>query len=147
MTAITALGTNTESIFLKEVNSHSLFEEFAVATGNAVKKGAPVKLDATGGLIPAAANDRLAVVIGYSLHDAGAEEYATVAMKAKGIVFARSAGALATGPVKFAGMNATETDYANYVAITGNASEDGLLSGWALEVAAGADEEITVAIV
>jgi len=139
--ALTVFGEVTKTIFLKQIQAHKLHQEFAVATGNAVKKGQAVKLNTAGEIVPAIAGELMGKVIGYSVHDAAAEELATIGMRAFTIVWAQSAGALDAGPVKI-GAAGADPIYATYVA---TALETDVV-GWALDSAAGADEMIRVAL-
>lgn len=138
-------GSPTTSIIKNEFNGLHL--EFEVGATN-IKIGQPVKLDATGKVVPLAANDNQALMIGHSIHNGtGGQTPAskvTVAMKARAVVNALSNAALNPGPVKYASTDAT-TGKVKYATL--GVSEEALTVGFALEVAAGANEEILVAVV
>lgn len=143
--SLTVLGENPKTIFLKGIENHKLHHEFAVETGNSVKKGQPVKLTATGTVVPAAADEPVENIIGHSIHNGAADELITVGMKAMGIVWASPNAAVDAGPVKYAGLNSTDSDYNAYAAVGAGAAT--LLYGWALDQATAADDLIRVAIV
>src|SRR5690606_24799961 len=109
--------------------------------------GAPVKLDATGKIVTAAATEPYNNIIGVSIHKAGAGELATVAMKGYAVVWARAnADSQEAGPVAWKGMSAVtnETAFGKYGALaddTPAGSATGVpivpavncLAGWALD--------------
>lgn len=138
------LGAQTRSIFLKEVQSHKLHQEFIVADANTVKVGQPVKLNAAGEIVPAATGEFFRNIIGFSVHNAAAGETATVGMKAFGLVWARAnADAQVAGPVAYKGLSAVsgETDFGKYGAIDSIDFDD--LAGWALD---GGDEDDVIRV-
>ena len=138
--AITAMGDKSKTVFLKGVESHKIHHEFEVAVGAAVKVAQPVKLNADGLVVPAAAGDGDAI-IGYSIHDGAAGELVTVAMRAFVIVYAMTSAAVNAGPVKYEGVSTEDADYMLYTNVgTGSAV------GWALDKATVADELIRVAL-
>jgi hypothetical protein len=136
------LGTTTESAFLKEIQSHKLHQEFAVATGETVYKGMPVKLNATGEIVPAGAAEPQMNIIGYCVMDGAEETLVTVGMRGFGIVWATSSAAMTPGPVKYVGFD-TVTGRNQH---TSAAVTEDIQSGWALDVAAGAGEKVRVVI-
>lgn len=138
------LGDKTKTVFLKGIESHKLHHEFQVATGQSVKVGQPVVLNATGEVSQAADNAKAGTIIGYSIHNGAAGEFVTVGMKAMAIVWASPNAALSAGPVKYEGMNDEDALYNSFVAASADHSD---LVGWALEDATAADELIRVAIV
>jgi len=141
------LGTETKSVFLKQIQAHKLHQEFIVAPAQTVRVGQPVKLNATGEITAVAANDNASVIIGISVHNAAAGETATIGMKAVAIVWARSAAAITTArPVKFSGVNGVEAAYGNYSNVAEDGSENILLVGWALDPASAINQTIRVAI-
>lgn len=142
--ALTAFGETTQTIFLKQIQSHKLHHEFEVATGATIKKGQAVKLNTAGEVVPAVAGELEHLVIGYSVHDGLAGELVTIGMKAFTIVWAQSAGALDAGPVKI-GAAGADPLYATYVAAV-HATPGADTVGWALDGAAATDELIRVAL-
>lgn len=91
-------GDTTKTLFLKS-ESHKLFQEFEVASGQAVKKGQPVAL-VTGGHVQPAATASAHTIVGVSMHDGAAGELVTVMMRAHLITFAEAAtDGLVAGPV------------------------------------------------
>jgi len=139
------LGTQTNSVFLKEVQSHKLHQEFIVAVGATVKVGQAVKLDNAGDIVPAATGEVRRNIIGFSIHNATAGETATIGMKAFGLIWARAnADSQNAGPVAFKGQSAVvgDEDYGKYGAIDGTGTD---LAGWALD-AGDEDEQIRIAI-
>lgn len=138
------LGNQTRSVFLKEAQSHKLHQEFTVATGNSVKHGQPVKLNASGDIVPAGASEAQQNIIGFSVHTAQAGEEATIAMKGYGIVYARAnADSQVAGPVAYKGMSAVsgEEAFAKYGAAAGTGAD---LAGWAIDAG---DEDDTIRVV
>lgn len=143
---ITQLGSNSKTIFLKGPESHKLHHQFEVATGQSVKKGQPVILNTDGTVQVAAANQVAKNVIGVTIHDGGAGDLVTVAMKAYTIVWGTSAAALNAGPVKYVGVNGTDGDYMNYAAADAAADAYSDVVGWALDQSAAADELVRIAL-
>lgn len=91
-------GDTTKTLFLKS-ESHKLFQEFEVEAGEAVKKGQPVAIVATGDVQPAATASAH-TIIGVSMHDGAAGELVTVMMRAYLITWCESAtDSLTAGPV------------------------------------------------
>lgn len=141
------LGKTTESIFLKQIQSHKLHQEFTVAVGSAVKVGMPVKLDDAGDIVPFAEDDEKVLLIGYSVHNAAAEENATIGMVAFGIIWAMSAGAVDPSlPVKVKGVSGANSSYMEYENVAAANAEDALATGWSLDAATGAGEKIRIAV-
>lgn len=142
------LGTQTKSVFLKQVESHKLHQEFEVAEGSAVKVGMPVKMNAVGEIVPLADDDDAGLCLGYSVHNAAGGETATIGMKAFAIVFAISEAAITTvRPVKVKGVSTVDTDLMSYENIAVGATEVGMANGWALDAASGAGEKIRIALI
>ncbi len=139
---LNTLGSTTKSTFLKEVENHKLHQEFEVAAATTIYKGQPVKLDATGKIVPAGAAETEHTVIGYAIMNGAAGELVTVGMRGYGIVWVESVAAVVPGPVKYTGYNAT-TEY-NQVD-SGTVTQANAI-GWALDVAAGADELVRMVI-
>lgn len=114
MADITLFGATPKTIFLNGPEQHKLHLEFEVKAANTVYKGQPVKLDAAGTIVPAAAGNGPGIIIGYSIHDGAAGELVTVACRGYAVVNAEaSTDALVAGPVKYAAMNSA-TGYAEY---------------------------------
>lgn len=135
------LGTTTKSLFLKGVENHKLHHEFMVATGATIKAGQMVKLNSTGEIVALAAGDNQDLFIGVAIHDAAEETLCTVATRGYTIIRAESGAALNPGPVQ-AGTFDTVNSVNEFVTSTGHDKS----IGWALDVAAGANEEIRVLI-
>jgi len=142
--ALTKFGENTKSVFLKAIEANKLHQEFEVKAGATVIKGQPLKLAADGTVEPAATDELAFQVIGYSLHNRGAGELLTVAMKPMAIIWSQSAGALAAGPVKILATAPTDPFYRSYVATAHATGAD--VIGYALDAAVGAGELVRVAI-
>lgn len=136
------LGEKTKSAFLKEVENHKLHQEFEVAASNTVFKGQPVKLDATGKIVPAAAAEAEHNIIGVAIMDGAEGELVTVGMRGYAIIWAESVAALTPGPIKYTGYNGT-TEY-NQVD-SGTVTQANAM-GWALDVASAAAELVRVVI-
>lgn len=139
----TPFGDITKTLFLKS-ESHKLFNEFEVTTGQAVKKGQPVILNAVGTVTPAGAAAAPHTVIGISMHDGDAGDLVTVMMKAYLITFGEAGTAsLTAGPVKLwtTPLNAVtlrvSVDDASVTAAD--------ICGWALDAGTDADDEVRIA--
>lgn len=138
--ALTQFGEKTRTLFLKS-ESHKLHHAFEAAA--VIKAGQPVKLNAAGEAVPAVANEQAGVIIGYSVHNAGVSDVATVMMKPFLIVFAEPKAAVDAGPVSYGGP-ATDDRFISVKAeaVAGNGSQ----IGFALDQSTGADETIRVAL-
>lgn len=137
-------GEKPRTIFLKGIENHKLHQEFEVATGQTVKKGQPVILNADGTVQAAAANAAAYTIIGYSIHNGGPGELITVGMKAFTIVYASNSAAIDAGPVAYNGLNA-DVESGLYNDFT-NSTTAGNIIGWALDKATAADDIIRVAL-
>jgi len=143
--ALTKFGEKTRSVFLKAIEAHTLHQEFEVKAGQATVKGQLLVLDpATGHVLPAGNGAKAFTVIGIALHTRAAGELVTVAMKAKTIVWAQTGAALDAGPVKAVAAAPIDVLYRSYVATADVLGGD--VVGYSLDVAAGADEIVRVAI-
>lgn len=141
----TQFGDKTQTIFLKGIENHKLHQEFEVATGQAVKKGQPVILNANGTVQAAGSNPDVYTIIGYSIHNGAAGELITVGMKAFVIVYASNSGnTLNAGPVAYNGMN-PDVEGGLYNDFT-NTSTAGKVIGWCLDQATTADDRVRVAL-
>lgn len=143
---LTKFGENTETLFLKGFEAHKLHHEFTVASGEGalpVRKAQPVKLNAEGEVVPAAAAEDGHKIIGYSIHNGNPGELVTIALKAYGIVYCKPKAAVVAGPVEYDGQNTAEPEYISVKA----ASAAGKLMGWALDEAESANEMIRLALI
>lgn len=139
---LTQFGEVTKSIFLNDISAHVLHLAFVVATGVTIKKGMPVKLNATGQVTTVVGDGTDAhQIIGYSIMDGVAGDYVTVGTKGIGVVWAKAKTALTPGAVFYAGLDSVETEYSAYddTAVTA-----ALMNGWALDVAAAEHDPIRV---
>jgi|SRR5690606_4475541 len=136
------LGTTTTTIIKSAINGLHL--QFTVGA-TAVNLGQPVKLDATGKIVPLGATDKKELCIGTCIHTAAVGALATVAMKGRVVVNALSSAALTpVKPVKYASFDST-TGKCKYATI--GTDEETLAVGWPLTVADGADDEIEVVLI
>lgn len=140
----TQFGDKTHTIFLKGIENHKLHQEFTVATGQTVKKGQPVVLNANGTVQAAAANADAYTIIGYSIHNGAAGELITVGMKAFTIIWASNAAPLNAGPVAYNDMNPDVEDglFNDFT----NSTTAGKVVGWCLDQATTADDMVRVAL-
>lgn len=136
----TTLGNDVQVSILKH-ESHKLHHEFPVATGQTIVKGQFVKMNTAGELEVAAADEARANIIGIAVMDAASETVCTVMMTAQAILYCKSAAALNAGDVDIAGFDSTLG--INTVKTTALAAN---IVGKALDVAAGADEIVRVAV-
>lgn len=142
MANLTAFGDETKSIFLNDIESHKLHLAFVVAAATTIKKGFPVKLNATGQIVNAIGDGTDAhLIIGYSIQDAIAGDYCTVGVRGYAVVYARAKTALTPGPVFYAGPDVVETEYSMYDDTSVTAAN---MNGWSLDVAAALHDEIRV---
>lgn len=140
------LGNVSKSTFLT-TEADKTTVEFTVGT-TAVKKGMPVKLAADGTIVPWAASDLVHLLIGYAYADAAIGGLCTVWTRGYAMIYAITTGALAAGPVEYAGYDSTTviggsagaTGYNTYVV----ASAANRANGWNLDQAAGANALIRV---
>lgn len=147
MGELTAFGDKSKTIFLNDAESHKL--HLAFEADAAIKKGQPVKLTATGLIVPLAEDDSNTKAIGVSIQNGADGDQVTVAMRGYTTVYAMSDAALTPGPVAYAGPNGTDGDYMNYK--TAVVSADAALvfpamTGWSLDVADGANDLIRVVL-
>ncbi len=125
-------GTDTNTIVFKS-ESHKLFEEFEVTSGQEVKKGQPVVIAGDGEVQAAGTSSTQQQIIGFSMHDGDAGELVTVMMKAYAILFVEcETDALAAGPVRI-GSSAVYNATTGYVLIDDATVSDTNQIGWALE--------------
>ena len=152
MPGLTQAGSKAKTVIFQH-ESHKLHIEFVVGA-TAVKRGQPVKLDATGKIVPWAKADLNVNCIGYSVHDGAVGDFATVIMRAFLVVLAinATAGALAPGPVTYQGYNTVNPDlrdgltgYNTFSAPTG-ATGNTEYNGWNLDAATAQYELIRVAL-
>lgn len=134
------LGSTTESVFLKQPESHKLHQEFTVKAATAMVKGLPVKMSDPDEVEPAGAGEANMNIIGYAIHDAAAGETVTVAMRAYTIIWAEAHAAIAAGPVLYQAVAA------GAVRVDDAAVAAGTYVGWALDDAAVQGDKIRVAL-
>ena len=119
------LGDVSVNVFEEGPEAHKLHMEFVVATGQLVRKGMHVKMDATGKLLHAASGDASDLCIGVAHANAEADERVTVVMRHFTAVWAQT-GAASTdaGPAELGaivasgGDEATDPTLRKYVATT-----------------------------
>ena len=138
-------GTDTTgTIYLKGAESHKLHHAFSVAASSTVHVGQPVKLNAAGEVVPAAAAEDAMNIIGYSVHKGTAGDEVTIAMKAYALIYVKPNGAtLNAGPVQYNGVNTVENQFGS-VAVASAASK---LMGWCLSPTSVANEKTLVALI
>jgi hypothetical protein len=142
MAELTQFGQETKSIFLNDIESHKLHIAFVAAA--TIKKGQPVKLDATGKLVaPIGDGTDAHAIIGYSIQNGVAGDYVTIGVRGYAVVWARAKTAITPGPVFYAGMDSVETEYTAYEDTLVTAAN---MSGWSLDVAAAIHDEIRVLV-
>ena len=125
-------GTDTTTIVLKS-ESHKLFQEFEVTTGESVKKGQPVIIAADEEIQEAGTTSTTQQIIGFTMHDGDAGELVTVMMKAYAILFVEcETAALAAGPVRLGSTNVYNAA-TGYVLIDDDTVGATNQVGWALE--------------
>lgn len=113
------------------------------AVNKKIYPGMPVELNATSGKIqPATAATASTTHIGIALHTAVEGQLCTVAMHAKCIIYARSADALAYGPVAYSSYDAVNL----YNKVTDTSVTATNIIGWTLDTTTGADETVRVAL-
>ena len=114
------------------------------AVDNQVIQGIPVKFDAVGDLVPAAAGDAPHVIIGNALQTQNQHSQAeiTVIMKSHLTVIAKASGNIVAGPVKYAGFDTTD----GRQKYSGSSVTASNIAGWALESVSGG-EEVRVAVI
>ena len=133
----------TRTIYLKGAESHKLHQAFMVAAGKTVYVGQPVKLNADGEVVPAAANEPAMNIIGYSVHKGTEGDEVTVAMKAYALIYVKPKAAVVAGPVQYDGTNTAEKIYGSVVAATAGAN----LMGWCITPTTTANEQTLVAVI
>lgn len=142
--ALTKFGDATKSIFLNDIESHKLHLSFDVAAGQTIKKGSPVKLNATGqvvNMIGDGTDNHLR--IGYSIQNGIAGDRLTVGVRGFAVVWARAKTALTPGPVFFAGPDVNEPDFGMYDDTSVSATN---MNGFSLDVAAALHDPIRVLV-
>lgn len=137
------LGDITKSVFLKEVESHKLHQEFEVNMGATIKRGQPVKLSGAGEKIEAAASGEANInIIGYAIMDGAAGELVTVGMRGFAIIWAEATAIGVAGPVKYTGFNGTSLLHKFDTGTVTAANH----TGWALDDAAAIGDSIRVVL-
>lgn len=125
-------GTDTSTIVLKS-ESHKLFQEFEVETGQSVKKGQPVVIAGDETVQAAGIASTTQEIIGFSMHDGDAGELVTVMMKAFAILFVEvETAALVAGPVRL-GTTSVYNATTGYVLIDDATVGATNQVGWAIE--------------
>jgi hypothetical protein len=150
---LASAGKKTKTVIFQH-ESHKLHIEFAVAAGQTVKRGQPVKLAANGTVQPWAKADLNVACIGYCYNDAPAGEMVTVVMRSYMVILGinATAGALNAGPVTYQGYNEANADlrdgllgYNTFSAPTG-ATGNTEFNGWNLDQVAAQYDLIRVAL-
>ena len=135
------LGTETESVFLKEIESHKLHQEFEAA--GVIKRGQPVALTGVGEKVAAAGTAAANInIIGYSVHDAEAGDLITVGMRGYAIIWAEAATIGVSGPVKYDSFNGT-TEKNVFDTDTVTAADH---MGWQIDDAAAIGDEVRIVL-
>lgn len=125
-------GDETKSKFLK-LESHKLFNEFEVATGETIYQGQPVYLSGDNEVTALPTSGTTQQCIGISMHDGGEGELVTVMMKAHAIIFVEcETDALAAGPVRIGTTNVYNAT-TGYVLIDDASVSATNMIGWAIE--------------
>jgi len=125
-------GADTKTIILKS-ESHKLYEEFEVETGQEVKRGQPVVIAGDGTVQPAGISSTTQEIIGYSIHDGLACELVTVSLKAYTILFVQvETASLVAGPVRL-GTTSVYDAATGYVEIDDASVGATNQIGWAIE--------------
>ena len=142
MANLTAFGEQTETIFLNDVEAHKLHIAFTVAVGATIKKGVPVKLNATGEITTVIGDGTDAhAIIGYSIQDAVAGDICTIGVRGYAVVYARAKTAIVPGPVFYALQDSVEPEYSMYEDTAVTAAN---MNGWSLDAATALHDEIRV---
>lgn len=136
-----SLGNKTKNNGFLKVESHKLMNSFEA--GAAIKKAQPVKLNATGQVVPAAAEEALINIIGYAVFDAAEDEQATVVMRASSIAFVQATVAITPDQLVTYNGYDTTTEY-NRVKLANAAATNQI--GWVLEPAANAGDIVLAAL-
>ena len=138
-------GDKTSKALILTTEAHKLHLAFSAAAGATFNVTQPVKLDATGAIVPLGAADSAHLCIGNALHStpngATMSGEISVVMKGHMTIRAQSGAAIVPGPVKWASYDAT-----NKVAVYVNATDAATTQGWALEAAGAAGSELTVVL-
>lgn len=147
--AITILGEQTKTIFLKGIENHKLHHEFEVGAAKTIKKGQPVKLMSNGTVEPAGVGEANNNIIGWSIHNGDEGELVTIGMRAMAIVWASPKLATVAGPVAYDGMNVTDKTLNSFktlapIDVDVYAAND--LCGWLLDQTTDVDQVARVAI-
>ena len=149
------LGDVTQNVFEEGPEAHKLHMEFVVATGNSVRRGIHVKMNATGEVVEAAADDDAGEVIGVAKFGAAAEERVTIVMRGFAALWALCGAATTVpGPVKLSTITASATGdeaidptlrkYINTVSPAVAVIDYTLFVGWALTP--GDDDDSTLVV-
>lgn len=137
-----SLGTVTKSVFLIEIPSDEVFQEFTVAPSKTIYAGMPVELDADGKVQPATPSTTSTTYIGIALKNASAGELVTVGTIGLCVIHATAKATQDAGPVKWDSYD-TVNGVNVYSASTVTVDNIG---GWALDAAASAGDAIRVLI-
>lgn len=113
-----------------------------VATVNKkVYAGMPVEINATSGKVqPLNAATASTTYVGIAVQDGAHGDLVTVALNGKCIINAKSADALAYGPVAYSSYDATN----GFVKVTDTSVTETNIIGWTLDSTTGADESVRV---
>ena len=151
MAGLKSLGSGSVTTFLEAEGGKLAVEMTAAA---ALKKGQPVKLNATEGIVAwDPASDVKYTLFGYCQKDCASGEVVTVYAVGFAMIWALSKAAQASGPVKWDSYDgSTNVDAQN--AGTGGAgynvyaaaSTDPTTNGWSLDTSAAAGELIRVVL-
>lgn len=145
---LTSLGGKSKTTYL-ESEAGKLTVELTVGA-TAVKKGQPVKLNATEGIIPWVNTDGRFLLLGYAQKDAAVGEVVTVFLRGFACIWALSTGVQASGPVKYASYDSS-TDITGPggsggigYSVYDVAATDAVCNGWSLDTSTAANELIRV---
>lgn len=150
-------GENTRPTIFLTIESHKLHKEFTVPAATPVRYGQPVKLTATGEVVPLAAADNRNLCIGVSIHNSAQNPYGssqvTVLMKGFSTILCKASAAVTAGLVALSGYSnevgpdepegKTEPWYGLNTVAQATAT-DANIFGWAIE---SADADGTVEVV
>lgn len=138
-----SLGNPTVNKGFLKSESHKLHQAFTVAAATTIYKAQPVKLNATGEVVPAAADEAKEVVIGFAVFGAEATEEVTVVMKSASIAYYTAADAFdPTNLITYSGFD-VPTEYNQVKTALATAANS---LGWALDVAAAPGDVVRVAL-
>ena len=150
-----SLGDVTQNIFEEGPEAHKLHMEFVVATGSSVRRGIHVKMNATGEVVEASADDDAGEVIGVAKFGAAADERVTIVMRGFAAVWALcGAASTVPGPAKLGAIIASATSdeatdpslrkYINTVSPAVAVIDFSLFVGWVLTPGNDADSTLVV---